>query len=118
MSALLILSAVQSQARRPHRYGRAGMHHGYYSAAIFHPVRSVRVERTTTISRTNRQERKLLAVAYIKNNGYLTVRKYCSITRLGKQFAQAELDSFALDRKDPIVRTVNGKKVVYTLPNE
>ncbi len=59
-----------------------------------------------------------MALAYIKNNGYLSVSKYRSITGLDRQFAQAELDSFSLDKKDPIVRMAQGRKVVYTLADE
>ena len=63
----------------------------------------MQVERTTTINNTSRPERKLMAVAYIQKNGYLSVSKYCGFTGLDRKFAEAELDSFALDRKAPLV---------------
>lgn len=59
-----------------------------------------------------------MAMAYIKKNGYLSVSKYCGFTGLDSKFAEAELDSFTLDKKDPLVRTVRGKKTVYILTDE
>lgn len=63
-------------------------------------------------------ERKQMALAYIQKNGYLSVSKYRAFTGLSRQFAEAELDSFTLDRKDPLVRTTQGKKTVYKLADE
>ena len=59
-----------------------------------------------------------MALAYIKKNGYITVSKYCGFKGLDRQFAEAELDSFTLDRKDPLFRSMKGKKIVYTLTDE
>ncbi len=59
-----------------------------------------------------------MAVAYIQKNGCLSLSKYCGFTGLGSKFAEAELDSFTLDRQNPLVRTMKGNKVVYTLADE
>ena len=117
LAAIFMLSGPASaEARGPYRH--RGWHHRSYVAATVPSYRTVRVERTTTIIRTSRKERKLMALAYINKNGYLTVNKYCGFTGLDSQFAEAELDSFTLDRKDPLFRSMKGKKIVYTLTDE
>ena len=111
--------SASAEARWPHRHGGGyGRHHGCYVTAIVPTFRTVQVERTTTVNKTSRPERKLMAVAYIQKNGYLSVSKYCGFTGLDSKFAEAELDSFTLDRRDPLARTMRGKKVVYILANE
>lgn len=117
LAAIFMLSGPASaEARGPYRH--RGWHHRNYVAATVPSYRTVRVERTSTIIKTSRPERKLMALAYIQNNGYLTVSKYCGFTGLDSKFAEAELDSFTLDRKDPLFRTKKGNKVVYTLTDE
>lgn len=120
MAAMLMLSvSASAEARGPHRHGGGyGGHHRCYATAVVPVARTVRRERTTTVNKTSRPERKLMAVAYIQKNGYLSVGKYCGFTGLGSKFAEAELDSFTLDRKNPLARTMRGKKVVYILANE
>ena len=119
VSAILMLSfSAPTEARRPHRHGGYGFHHRCYPMALAPSFRTVRVERTTSINRTSRVERKQMALAYIQKNGYLSVSKYRAFTGLSRQFAEAELDSFTLDRKDPLVRTTQGKKTAYKLADE
>ena len=120
MAALFMLSvSTSAEARWPHRHsGGYGRHHRCYATAVVPTIRTVQVERTTTVNKTSRPERKQMAVAYIQKNGYLSVGKYCGFTGLDSKFAEAELDSFTLDRKDPLVRTTQGKKIVYTLADE
>ena len=118
---LMISVSVSAGPRGPHRHGGGygmGGYHGYWPAATFPTYRTLRVERSTTVCKTSRPERKQMAAAYIQKNGYLSVSKYCGFTGLGSSFAEAELDAFTLDRKDPLVRTAQGKKVVYTLADE
>ena len=120
MAAMIMLSvSASAEARGPHRHGGCyGRHHGYYATAVVPAFRTVQVERTTTVNKTSRPERKLMAVAYIQKNGYLSVSKYCGFTGLDSKFAEAELDSFTLDRQAPLARTMKGNKVVYTLADE
>lgn len=119
MAAMIMLSvSTSAEAHRPHRHGGCGRHHGCYATAVVPAFRTVQVERTTTVNKTSRPERKLMAVAYIQKNGYLSVSKYCGFTGLDSKFAEAELDSFTLDRKEPLARTMKGNKVVYTLADE
>ena len=117
LAAIFMLSGPASAEARG-SYRHRGWHHRSYVAATVPSYRTVRVERTSTIIKTSRQERKLMALAYIKKNGYLTVSKYCGFTGWDSKFAEAELDSFTLDRKDPLFRTKKGNKVVYTLTDE
>ena len=114
---LLLSSAISAEARRPHRRG-AGCYRIPRVEARMPLVRTIKMERTTTVNKTSRPERKLMAVAYLQRNLYLTVKEYCGITNLDKRFAEAELDSFTLDKKDPLVRKVQGKKVIYTLADD
>ena len=117
LAAIFMLSGPASaEARGPYRH--RGWHHRSYVTATVPSYRTVRVERTTTIIRTSRQERKLMALAYIKKNGDISVSKYRGFTGLDSQFAEAELDSFTLDRKEPLFRSMKGKKIVYTLTDE
>ncbi len=119
MAATIIVSvSIPADAHRPHRYGGFGMHHRCCTTSALPALRTLTVERTTTVYRTSRPERKLMAVAYIQKNDYLTISKYCGFTGLDSKFAEAELDSFTLDTKDPFVRTTMGKKVVYKLADE
>ncbi len=119
MAAVLMLAvSASADARGPHRHGGFGRHHRCYATAVVPSVRTVRVRHYSKVNRTSRPERKMMALAYIKNNGYLSVGKYCGITGLDRKFAQAELDSFSLDKKNPIVRTTQGRKAVYILADE
>ncbi len=119
MASILMLSpSAPARAHRPHRHGGAGLHHGWYTAALVPSYRTVRVERSTSINRTTRPERKLMALAYIRKKGYLSVSDYRGFTGLDGKFAEAELDSFTLDKKDPLVRTTRGKETVYKLSDE
>lgn len=117
LAAIFMLSdPASAEARGPYRH--RGWHHRSYVTATVPSYRTVRVERTSTIIKTSRPERKLMALAYIQKTGYLTVSKYCGFTGWDSKFAEAELDSFTLDRKDPLFRTKKGNKVVYTLTDE
>ncbi len=120
MAAMIMLSATTSaEARGPHRHGGGrGGHHRCYATAVVPTIRTVQAERTITMNKTSRPERKRMAVAYLQKNGYLSVKKYCGLTGLDSKFAEAELDSFTLDRQYPLVRTTQGKKIVYTLADE
>ncbi len=102
----------------PRRYGGWGRYHGYYYTTPLPSFRTIRMERSTTINRTSRPERKQMAVAFILKNGYLSVSKYCGFTGLDSEFAEAELDSFTLDKTYPLARTTHGKKTVYILADE
>jgi hypothetical protein len=119
MAAMIMLTVpVTADADGPHRHGGRGRYHGWHATAMAPAFRTVQVDRTTTAYKTSRPERKQLALAYIQKNGYLSLGKYCGFTNLDRRFAEAELDSFTLDKKDPLSRAMKGKKVVYILADD
>lgn len=66
-------------------------------------------------SRFSRRERFGMAMAYLKNHEYLTVKRYAKMTELSRAAAKAELDSFAADKDKPITTAIRGKKNVYVM---
>lgn len=56
-----------------------------------------------------------MAMAYLKNHEYLTVKKYAKMTELSKAAAKAELDAFVADKERPLEAVIRGKKKVYIL---
>ena len=73
------------------------------------PATTVRID-----SRFNRKERLQMAIAYLKQNQYLSIKKYAKMTGLSKDMAEAELDTFACNERNPITLVVTGKKKLYT----
>lgn len=55
-----------------------------------------------------------MAVAYLEHNQYLSVKKYAKMTGLSKDMAEAELDAFACDKRNPVTLVISGKKKLYT----
>lgn len=62
----------------------------------------------------NRKERFQMAIAYLKQNQYLSIKKYAKMTGLPKDIAEAELDVFACNEGSPITLVVTDKKKLYT----
>lgn len=87
----------------------------------FHPthrVTTITVRPAVTVSlnqRVSQKERLQMAVAYLNNNPYLSIKQYARMTGLTKDIAEAELDAFAYDRAKPIIRVAVSKKKLYTL---
>ncbi|WP_297244682.1 hypothetical protein [uncultured Prevotella sp.] len=66
-------------------------------------------------NRLTKKDRYTMAIAYMKNNGYMSSRQYANITGLKKSVAEAELDAFSTERGKKIKTvTIDGKKR-YTL---
>lgn len=98
-AALLLIALAFSQAEaRPH-YHRHGCPPCY--------TRSIK-------SCPNSNARFEMAVRYLHANKYMSVSQYAKMTGLKKKKAEAELDMFARNRLNPIVR-VTGKKKLYAL---
>lgn len=55
-----------------------------------------------------------MAIAYLTRNQYLSVMQYAKMTGLSKDMAEAELDAFACDDKNPVELVVTEKKKLYT----
>ena len=66
-------------------------------------------------NRFTQKERFKMAMAYLKNHDYLTVKKYAKMTELSKAAAKTELDAFAAGKDSPIAAVIRGKKEVYIL---
>ena len=66
-------------------------------------------------NRFTQKERFWMAMAYLKNHGYLTVKGYAKMTELSNAAAKAELDAFVADKDRPIEALMRGKKKVYIL---
>ena len=66
-------------------------------------------------NRFTQKERFRMAMAYLKNHEYLTVKKYAKMTELSKAAAKAELDAFVADKERPLETVIRGKKKVYIL---
>ncbi len=61
------------------------------------------------------RERFKMAMAYLKDHEYLTVKKFMKMTGLSKAAAKAELDAFAADKEKPITAIIKARKKVCTL---
>ena len=102
---LLICGAVNAQHWR---------HYCYYPSNRIVTV-VVKPDMLHYISnRFNRKERLAMAMAYLKTNKYLTIKQYAKMTQLSRAAAEAELDAFAMDKKNPIQLVIRGKKKIYT----
>lgn len=65
-------------------------------------------------NRFNSKERLAMAIAYLETHECLTIRHYAKMTQLNMALAEAELDAFAMDKKNPIQLVIRGKKKLYT----
>ena len=113
MMAMMAMGRTTASAQFRH-YGRLHYHGGYYRPIVTTIV--TRPVTTTHISnRLSKKDRLEMALAYLRNNKTLTVSKYCKITGLNSSMAEAELDAFAANKKNPIKVVFNGKKKLYVL---
>lgn len=104
MAMLLCLPA--SGHRRP------GCHHRLWTPRPMVVVRTVPTTATRVSNHLTQNQRLHMALAYLQNNRYLTIKHYARMTGLSKQMAEAELDSFC-PRANGMLRcqTASGKKV-------
>lgn len=117
--SLVAFAAIFSITTAMAQYGHYRRGH-LCTAAYRRPVVNTVVVRPAVINhvsnRFSKKDRLDMAIGWLKNNDKpLTVRKYSNITGLTTDAAEAELDAFALDRRNPIKVMKNGKKKVYTL---
>lgn len=103
---ILICGTVTAQRRYySHHFGR-------------HPVTTVVVKPATMVrisQRVTQKERLEMAIAYLNDNEFLSIKEYAKITGLTKKMAEAELDVFSYDREKPLIMVIAGKKKLYTL---
>lgn len=113
MMAMMAMGCTTASAQFRH-YGRLHYHGGYCRPIVTTIV--TRPVTTTHISnRLSKKDRLEMALAHLRNNKTLTVSKYCKITGLNSSMAEAELDAFAANKKNPIKVVFNGKKKLYVL---
>lgn len=109
MAIILTLACGTADAQRLHRH-----HHPHALITVVEkPSITVHLK-----NELNQKERFAIAVAYLKENKYITVNKYAKMTGLTKATAKAELDSFAADKNRPISAVTKGKKRVYVINNK
>ncbi|HIS22920.1 MAG TPA: hypothetical protein IAC09_05720 [Candidatus Cryptobacteroides intestinipullorum] len=103
---VIVLSCGTADAQRWHRHYRP------YRAVtvVSRPARTVHVTNSFT-----QKERFGMAMAYLKNYGYLTVKKYAKMTGLSKTAAKAELEAFAADKDKPVTAVIRDGKKVYVI---
>lgn len=106
----LALACATVSASAQHRRGSFRHAQKYRIAVVSTPAAVAHVN-----NRFSQKERLEMAIAYLKNNQYLKIKKYAQITGLSKETAEAELDAFAADPKKGIVQVIVKKKKVYTL---
>lgn len=111
--AMMALVSTATFAQYRH-YGYLHHHGGYYR-----PITTTIVTRpavTTHISnRLSKKDRLEMALAYLRNNKTLTISKYSKMTGLNNTMAEAELDAFAVSKKNPIKVVTIGKKKLYVI---
>ncbi len=111
---IAMMALVGTTAFAQHRHYGHVFHHAYR-----HPGVTMMVSRpsvTTHISnRLSRKDRLEMALAYLKNNGSLSISKYSRMTGLANATAEAELDAFAVSRDNPIRMVMDGKKKRYVI---
>lgn len=103
---VIALSCGTADAQRWHRLSRP-----YRVVTVVPgPAAAVHVMNSFT-----QKERFGMAMVYIQNHGYITVKKYAKITGLPKASAKAELDAFAADKDKPVTAVIkDGKKAYVT----
>ncbi len=109
VAALFALVCTTSTA---HRHVRPLRSHGVH--VVMRPHYAARPAVTVRINnRITQKERLGMAMAYIRKNGAISPKEYAKITGLQKKTAEAELESFAADKRKPIVATARNGKTVY-----
>lgn len=107
VASILICGSADAQRHYRHH------HHFYYPQRIVtvvaRPATTVRIS-----NRLNQKERFQMAIAYLEHNQYLSVKKYAKMTGLSKDMAEAELDAFACDKKNPVALVISDRKKLYT----
>ena len=111
MLALTCLACGTASAQ--HRHHHWHLHPHRVVTVVSRPAVTLRVS-----NHVSQKERFAMAMAYLKNHGSLSARKYARMTCLTKMAAEAELDAFAADKDKPIMAVIQGKKKVYVIKHK
>lgn len=104
-----LVSLLTSCSASAQRYYRHHHHPHHVVTVVAKPATTVRVS-----NRLNQKERLQIAIAYLDRNQYLSIKQYAKMTGLTKDMAEAELDTFARDKRNPVTLVITGKKKLYT----
>ena len=106
MAIVVILSCGTANAQRLRRY-----HYPYRVVTVVsRPAVTVHVS-----NRFTQGKRFRMAMAYLDEHEYLTVKRYAKMTELSKAAAKAELDAFVADKDKPITAVIRDRKKVYVM---
>ena len=104
-----LVSLLTSCSASAQRYYRHHHHPHHVVTVVAKPATTVRIS-----NRLNQKERLQIAIAYLDRNQYLSIKQYAKMTGLTKDMAEAELDTFARDKRNPVTLVITGKKKLYT----
>ncbi len=93
---------LDMQARRKHERPRPPV------AVVVKPAPPVIID-----NRYTPRERLNMALNYLSNHQYLTVKKYAKLVKLSEAAARAELNMWAANSRNRIAATLRGKDRVY-----
>lgn len=113
-AAILTIGCAAANTHR-HCTHHAHRHDHYrHLSAPLHTARIRPVVTARIVHRLDQKERLRIVLAYLDDNRYITARKYACITGLDKAVAEAELNAFAADGRNPVTAVAAGKKRLYT----
>ena len=112
---IAIMALVSTAASAQYRHHRYVHPYGLYHRPVIATVVTRPAVTTHISNRLSKKDRLEMALAYLHNNKTLTISKYSKITGLSNAMAEAELDAFVANKKNPIRVVFNGKKKLYVL---
>lgn len=110
VALFLMLGPANAQRHFRTHFHTHYFHFPHTITVVNRPATTVRIS-----NRLNQEERLQMAVAYLSSNANLSIKKYAKMTGLSKDMAEAELDAFAYDDKNPIKLDGMSKKKMYTI---
>ena len=112
---IAMMALVSTTATAQYRHYGHFHHYGLYHRPVIATVVTRPAVTTHISNRLSKKDRLEMALAYLHNNKTLTISKYSKMTGLNNAMAEAELDAFVANKKNPIRVMFNGKKKLYVL---
>lgn len=106
IAAFLAIGCANVDARG--HYHHHCRHAAPVRVVVAHPAPAKKISHRFT-----KNDRLNMALGYLATHPYITAKQYAKLTSLKKDVAEAELDAFVIDRRIPILASLNGKKRVY-----
>lgn len=104
---LIALMAMAISSADAHK--RPALHRVVHAKTVV--VKPVVVKKS--VLRVDRNARLAALMAYLDTHENITAKKYAKLTGLSKGVAEAELNTFAFEKGNPIAVVTNGNKKVY-----